>query len=189
MISEAYSYEADVDMTNKTNNLAVRSMVGGISSGLFQRDNLDFGYYEISNAASTKFSKLDFFGGEPLVRKCFNKNLKSYLSFDILDFTYCIEAKVKLNHERGGLYITNARLEVLDRFEGRSFYIDPVYNLELKVSAFHSNESDIAKNPIESINFSVELFLDGPAGYDARSTDKFKIRADSEELLFCSFIN
>ena len=36
MISEAYSYEADVDMTNKTNNLAVRSMVGGISSGLFK---------------------------------------------------------------------------------------------------------------------------------------------------------
>ncbi len=182
IISRSYAYEADVETRSKTKNTAVRTMVGGVSSGLFKSDHHDFGYYEISKSAPTKYSKLEFFGGVPLVKKCFNKNIKSYLSFNILDFTYCIEAKVKLNHDNGGLYISNARLEVLDLFEDRIFYIDPVYNLKLKISSFHSNESNIAKNPIESINFSVELFLDGPVGFDARSTDKFQIRADSEEL-------
>lgn len=187
VISESYIFESQLQTATKVNNVAVRSMVGGISSGLFKSDVRDFGYYELSSLDYTNYPKVEFFAGEPLLKKCFNKNLKSYLSFDILDFSYCIEANVKLKHTKGGLFISNARLEVLDQFEGRSFYIDSLYSLNLKIVAFHDNESKLAGNPIESIKFSVELFLDGPAGFDARSTDKFQIRADSEELNVLQF--
>ena len=181
-ISELSVFEPDIDPVNRVNNIALRTMVAGVSSGIFNSDKRDFGYFEISTSSSRDKPRLDFFGGEDLTKKCFTKTVQSYLSFKILEFTYCVEAKVRMHHNDGGLFISNARVEILDQTAHANFFIDPLYSLDVKFSAFSANEGKSSEEVLEVLEFSVELFLDGPYGFDARSTDKFKIRADNTEL-------
>ena len=100
-----------------------------------------------------------------------------------MQYAYCIEAKVKKKFQNNGNYIVNARVEILERWSGVKYKLDPLYNLKINIkNSDPENISNDVSNVIASIDFSVESFLDGPIGFDARATDKFRIHGDSNEL-------
>jgi len=148
---------------------------------VFKSDDNDFGYLEVGSVVPFfRETTISFTGGEELTRPCFEKKVESsIIGATIVHFAYCIEATVEKRFKGRGHYILNTYVEVLEQWADNVFTIDPLYDLKVRVEGFEpENIAEEGEEPIAKIKFAVHSFLDGPAAFDARATDKFIIRGD-----------